>query len=499
VVPWLVAALAAAGCSGKGKGGSGSGPARDAGSARDAGAGRPVAADELWAGRLAGPGGQMLELAVTLTAIGDGHRGVVSVPAQKLADLELRDVVRQGADLSFTIAPPGVPEAAWGRVGAKVAADGKTATGTMTVGGTALPIELVRVATADELPRGWKRPQTPQPPFPYQVRDVVYDRPGEGCQLAGTLTAPAGEGRHAAALLISGSGAQDRDETLFDHKPFLVLADALTRRGLVVLRVDDRGVGKTTCGTAAATVEGHADDAAAGVAFLAAQPEVDPARIGLIGHSEGGLIAPLLAARGQPPIAFVITLAGPGISGGELIPLQLRAVLEQQRLEAKAVEALVAEQVKLMAAIQADADAAALEKLLVAAEAVAVELVPGATVVPEEQRAAKTAADLAGLTSPWFRSFVKLDPRTVWPRVKCPALALFGGKDFQVPAAINLREVVRAAAGHPDLTTRTLAGLNHLFQSAGSGMLDEYARIEETMSPAALTLIGEWLTSRNFR
>ncbi len=489
---WILAGLLAiSGCQ-RGKTTESKPPAGD-----DAGA-KPVApaGTEYWSGKLSGPNGVAVELAVTLVREDEGYRGTVAIPAQGLEDLALKDLVREGDKLSFTIAPPGVPEPAWGLVSVTVAADGKSAEGTMTVSATPLPIAFERVATADELPRRWSRPQTPKPPFPYQARDVEYQNPLEHCTLAGTMTYPSGTGRHPAVVLISGSGAQDRDETIFGHKPFLVLADYLTRRGLVVLRVDDRGVGKTTCDPKTATVQVHGTDVEAGVGFLAKQPEVDPTRIGLLGHSEGGMIAPLVAARWtQPPIAFVIALAGLGVSGGELIPLQARPILEAQGVSAKGIEALVAEQDKIMSAIQHDADDDTVVKLVRASLDVAAEYIPAAAAITKEQRDAQVAAQAASLTSPWFRSFVKFDPRKVWPEVKCPVLALFGTKDTQVPADANLHALSEAVAkgGNRDVEIEKLEGLNHLFQAAKTGLIEEYAKIDETIDPAALTAIDKWL------
>ena len=251
---------------------------------------------ETWAGAidLSAAGAGALEFSVTFVP-GDSPTAKISIPAQGVMGLDLTDVVYSDTRLEFTlaVAPPGVFTAD---------RDGARATGTLSQGGGSFPIELEHQAEADSGP---VRPQHPEPPFPYEVRDVTYETPGEGNTLAGTLTVPAGDGPHPAALLITGSGSQDRDETIFGHKPFWVIADYLSRRGIAVLRVDDRGVGGSNGVRPDLTSADFAEDVRAGVAWLRAQPEIDGSRVGLIGHSEGGLIAPMVAAE-DPELAFIV-------------------------------------------------------------------------------------------------------------------------------------------------------------------------------------------------
>jgi uncharacterized protein len=337
------------------------------------------------------------------------------------------------------------------------------------------------------------RPQTPKAPFPYEEREVLYDNPADGSKIGGSLTLPPGPGPHPAVLLITGSGAQDRDETIFGHKPFLLIADRLTRQGIAVLRVDDRGIGKTTGSTESATIETHATDAEAGVAFLAAQKEIDKARIGLVGHSEGGIIAAVVASRSKA-VAFVVSLAGTGLPGSQINPLQIAAILRAEgSVPPEGIAAIVEEQKKLMKLVADGADQATLMKALEHAVQVAQKWAPDDE---KAQIAVSVAAGLTALGSPWFRSFVKLDPAPYWRKVTVPVLAMIGDKDTQVPADENFAAMKAALAQNRDASFEKLAGLNHLFQPAKTGLMAEYSKIETTFDEAALDLLGKWLRKR---
>jgi pimeloyl-ACP methyl ester carboxylesterase len=336
-----------------------------------------------------------------------------------------------------------------------------------------------------------ERPQTPKPPFPYVAKEVVYPNAAGGIEIGGTLTLPEGPGPHPAVLLITGSGSQDRDETLFGHKPFLVIADHLTRKGIAVLRVDDRGIGKTTGDPLTATVEDHITDAEAGVAFLKSQPEIDPERIGLIGHSEGGVIAPVVAAKSSD-VAFVVSLAGPAVSGAELNPMQVRALLEAGNSPKAIVDEIVAGQENLMKLLVAGASEQELQDAVKALAKVAVKLTPG--VDPNDVEAQKASArEFVALLSPWFRSWAKLDPAPHLAKLQVPILIMIGERDLQVPPGPNLEKAKAACAKNPKLRAEQLPGLNHLFQTAKIGTMDEYVTISETFAPAALDLMTQWL------
>ncbi|HEX6911007.1 MAG TPA: alpha/beta fold hydrolase [Longimicrobium sp.] len=368
-----------------------------------------------------------------------------------------------------------------------------TLRGEWTQGAGTLPMTMVRGAETGMVLR---RPQEPRPPYPYRAEEVTVESV-PGVRLAGTLTLPAGDGPHPAVLLVSGSGPQDRDETLMGHKPFLVLADHLTRNGIAVLRLDDRGVGRSTGSFAAGTSDDFAQDAAAAVRWLRARPEVADDRVGIVGHSEGGLIAPMVASRSSD-VAFVVLLAGPGIPSPELMVMQ-GALISRAGGDTEAeVRRTSALQREMFAAIRETADSTALHARL---REIAARF--QATLTPEERARpgfsdATMAAALNALVSPWYRWFIRYDPAPALRATRVPVLALNGALDLQVPADENLAAIERTlrAGGNRDVTVEKLPGLNHLFQAATTGSPREYGEIEETMSPAVLQRVTAWILER---
>jgi uncharacterized protein len=370
-------------------------------------------------------------------------------------------------------------------------------------GGLTFPLLLRR---SDPQAAALRRPQNPQPPLPYRVEEVTFRNEMAGITLAGTLTLPPAGGPFPAVALISGSGPQDRDETLLGHKPFLVLADHLTRAGIAVLRYDDRGVGQSGGDFSAATSLDFAGDAAAAATYLMRRPEVHASRVGLIGHSEGGLIAPLVAtgAHGaaQSDVAFLVLLAGPALRGDSILRLQMAAITaaagrtpDQQRdalaLQARMIEVLRTEPDATTRRTRLRAELGAAIAALSAEERVAQGIPPG-------QEAAWIDAQSQQLATDWFRTFVSLDPEPVLHQVRVPTLALFGALDLQVPPREN-DPAMRAAldvAPTRDFTVTTLPGLNHLFQTAATGTPAEYGSIEETVAPAALSAVSSWILAR---
>jgi len=376
----------------------------------------------------------------------------------------------------------------------KLSSDGNTLTGTWTQGGGSLPLTLKRQDKAPEI----RRPQTPKAPFPYRAEEVEYVNRTANLRLGGTLTLPKGKGPFPAALLITGSGAQDRDETLFNHKPFAVIADYLTRRGIAVLRVDDRGVNKSTGDFTKATSRDFAGDVRAGIAYLQSRREINKNKIGLIGHSEGGLIAPMVAAQAPKDVAFIVLLAGPGVPGDQIL-------LAQGALTARAAgapEATIARaqagQKTAFGVLRAEPDPAKAEAKLIALNKQALADLPEATrkAIGNPDAYARTATKM--LLSPWFRFFLTYDPAPTLKKVRCPVLALNGGKDLQVPPGQNLPALARAlkAGGNKNVTLRELPGLNHLFQPTKTGSPSEYAKIEQTFAPEALRILGDWVVKR---
>jgi pimeloyl-ACP methyl ester carboxylesterase len=357
-------------------------------------------------------------------------------------------------------------------------------------GGLDVPLLLKKTDKVE----GPNRPQEPKKPYPYIEEEVCYQNAAAaGVTLAGTLTLPSGQGPFPAVLLISGSGQQDRDETVMGHKPFWVLADYLTRRGIAVLRVDDRGAGGSKGDAKSATSRDFAGDALAGVAYLKGRKEIATNRIGLIGHSEGGLIAPMVAVDNPKDVAFIVLMAGPGLTGEEIILRQGRLINKANGASDAAIACDNALQEKIFRILREEKDAAKAEAGLRQAMAEAV-----AGMSAEEQKNFPPAAQEASLKmvmSPWFRFFLSYDPRPILRRVACPVLAINGEKDLQVPSEENLKAIAGAlqAGGNKDATVKQLAGLNHLFQTAGSGSPAEYSKIEETIAPVALQLIGDWI------
>lgn len=327
------------------------------------------------------------------------------------------------------------------------------------------------------------RPQEPRPPFPYESRPVAFDGGAPGVRLAGTLTVPPGRGPFAAVVLITGSGPQDRDETLLGHKPFLVLADALTRRGIAVLRYDDRGTAQSTGLFRTALERDFAADAAAALDWLRRQPRISPGRVGLVGHSEGGLIAPQVAAE-REEAAFVVLLAGPGAPGVEVMKVQRRAALKAAGLPQAAIEA--------SAAVGDAVDAAALAAPTTEAARTEARKVLVASGLP----APVIDAQLGVYASPWYRDFLAYDPRPALRALRVPVLAVNGSVDVQVVASQNLPAIREALAANPRATVLELPGLNHLFQTSATGEVAEYGRLEETMSPKALSVIVDWIAQR---
>jgi pimeloyl-ACP methyl ester carboxylesterase len=365
-----------------------------------------------------------------------------------------------------------------------------TLRGQWTQGPGTLPLTMVRGADAEMVVR---RPQLPRPPFPYREEQVAVPSV-PGVRLAGTLTLPEGEGPYPAVLLVTGSGPQDRDETLLGHKPFLVIADYLTRRGIAVLRLDDRGVGGSTGSFAAATSDDFARDAAAAVRWLRARPDVADDRVGIVGHSEGGLIAPLVASR-TPEVAFVVLLAGPGTPSAELLVAQGALISRAGGDGEPQIERTSALQRELFAAIAATADSVALRgQLQEITRRFQASLTPEERARPDASDATFAAA-VNTLISPWYRWFLRYDPAPALRATRVPVLALNGALDMQVPADENLAGIQRAlaAGGNRDVTVEKLPGLNHLFQTARTGAPSEYAEIEETFSPDALRRIGDWI------
>lgn len=370
-----------------------------------------------------------------------------------------------------------------------------TIKGIFNQGGMKFPLNLTQTDISNTKRN---RPQEPRPPFPYRSEEIVFLNKADGNSLAGTLTMPYPKGKSPVVVLISGSGAQNRDEELFHHKPFAVIADHLTRNGIGVLRYDNRGTGLSTGDFASASTLDLSRDAEAAVTYLLTRSDVDSRKIGLIGHSEGGIIAPMVAARNQN-VAFIILLAGIGIAGDQLLLKQtddiakLSGVPENIRQSTLRVNELLYKIIKTANSdekLRADATAL-LEKSLD-------EYIAYAQSLTNEQRKDLIERIISEMTSPWIRYFISYDPAPTLGKVKCPVFALNGELDSQVSAKVNLLAIRTAleSSGNKQIITIELPGLNHMFQECQTGAPSEYAQIEQTFSPIALEAITKCIIAK---
>jgi hypothetical protein len=423
--------------------------------------------------------GQNLITRVDLTADGEAVKGTVDFPQQKALGLPLQMVSQQGKKVHFEVLPAPRTAVFDGEL-----VDPDHIQGAFSQAGVTGDFSLIR-----------KQVAAPEA-VPYREEEVKFTN--RGATLAGTLTLPQGEGPHPAVVLISGSGPQNRDEEVLGFKIFRAIADHLTRQGITVLRYDDRGVGGSSAGTTSDTSETFAGDVAAAVQYLKGRPEVNPKEIGLLGHSEGGIIAPMVAVS-SPDVAYVILMSGPGVPGS-------RIIVEQARLISEASGTSTAD-LKEQAALQKRSIDAALTGQ--GWDEVKADLIAyfkkAAAAMPESQRkalgdvdawAAKSVeAQIALMQSPWMQFFLAHDPATVLEKVQVPVLALFGGLDLQVPAEENRAAIEKALerGGNKDVTIKVFPDANHLYQAAKTGSPAEYAMLKPEFTPGFLDTISEWI------
>ncbi|HKV51044.1 MAG TPA: alpha/beta hydrolase [Gemmatimonadaceae bacterium] len=393
-------------------------------------------------------------------------------------------VAVRGDTFSFAIAPEHIAYS-----GVLTGTSGDTVRGTFTQNGQSIPLTLGRSAAAS---MASARPQDPKPPFPYGTQDVTIPS-DSGVSLAGTVVMPPGKGPFPAVVFVTGSGPQDRDEALMGHRPFLVIADYLARHGIASLRYDDRGFAKSTGNFGNSTSADFADDAEAALHFLQHVPGIARDRVGILGHSEGALIGPMVGARSHD-VAFLVLMAGPGMPGDSLSLLQLRR-LTGTSVPAAQLDLMVANNARLYTAVTGARDSVdAVARVMAAKQAML------ASMSDDQRPAAEARLDKAIpiLIAPWMRYFLRYDSRTALRKIHVPVLALDGSLDQQVPARENLSGIDAAlkAAGNPDYKIIELPNLNHLFQTATTGAPSEYATIDETIAPQALDLIASWINQR---
>jgi pimeloyl-ACP methyl ester carboxylesterase len=360
---------------------------------------------------------------------------------------------------------------------------------------------IINLSIVDATPPNRHRPQEPEPPYPYEEQEVFFMNEKDQVRLAGSLTLPRSDGPFPAVILITGSGPQDRNDSVFGHKPFLVLADHLTRLGIAVLRVDDRGVGESTGNFSEATSQDFAADVLAAIAYLRTRSEIAHDRVGLLGHSEGGLIAPMVAAQSRD-VAFVVMMAGPGLKGDQIVVGAGGADYKGGWMSDEVVAEIRAAQERIFAIIKHEKDPVVLETRIRKEAGVFCDVAARIRAeAPEskKQTAETVAAAIESQTqlflSPWFRFYMMYDPGTALMKVKCPVLAVNGERDIEVPAKENLEAIRQALdlGGNKDYRLLTLPNLNHLFQTAETGAISEYEQIEETLSVSALDTVSNWI------
>ncbi|MBL0267748.1 MAG: alpha/beta fold hydrolase [Chitinophagaceae bacterium] len=375
-----------------------------------------------------------------------------------------------------------------------------TIEGTFTQGAD-LPLTLKKTSKTDQpkTPEALKRPQQPLPPFPYQSEDLIYANADSSLRFGATITIPEGKGPFPAVVLISGSGPQNRNEELMGHQPFAVLADYLTRRGFIVLRADDRGVAKSTGVFDKATSRDFADDVNTHINYLLQRKEVNKKQIGLIGHSEGGMIAPMVAAE-RKDIAYIVLMAGPGVPCMDLLVEQNIAIYQSYGIPENAAAALRPVFKKIATAATQSPDmktgftqaSAAAEEWAAQTDTATLRLLE---MTQKKDRDKYIRELILTMSNPWFRYFLSFDPAPYLQQLKCAVLAINGGKDIQVLPKQNLPGIETALkkSKSKNYLVKELPGLNHLFQTCKECTIEEYRAIEETIAPIALETMGDWL------
>ncbi|OGD16942.1 hypothetical protein A2V47_05680 [Candidatus Atribacteria bacterium RBG_19FT_COMBO_35_14] len=443
-----------------------------------------ISIEGIWEGKLKVPGVE-LRIVCKISKNPDGSlTATLDSPDQGVTGIAVEKVMVKDNTLYLEINSVG------GIFEGKISSDFLTIEGHWKQSGQTLPLTVKRVDKAVEM----LRPQEPKKPYPYIEEEVVYENKEAEITLTGTLTLPSEQDSFPAVLLITGSGPQDRNEAIAGHRPFLVLADYLTRQGIAVLRVDDRGVGESTGDFSQATSGDFASDVLAGIEYLKARKEINPKKIGLIGHSEGGIIAPMVAAKSSD-VAFIVLMAGTGLTGEEILYLQGALISRAMGVSEEDIIKNRQFNEKIFSLIKEGKDEKTIEEKL---RQMFMEDWEKMSDEKKEQIGDPEVflkVQLQSLLSPWLKFFLTYDPKPTLSKVKCPVLAINGEKDLQVPPKENLSAIKDAlvAGGNKNFTIKELPGLNHLFQTAQIGVPAEYAKIEETISPIALKIIGDWI------
>ncbi len=436
-----------------------------------------------WHGLLVFPGGQ-LRVDLNIVKTEAGYTATMDSPDQGAKDVPVTTINFASNTLTFAI-----PQ---GKLSYKGELLDNAFKGVFSQNGNDMPLTLSRETIQVKKK---VRPQEPVKPYPYYEEQVAFKNEKAGITLAGTLTLPKKEGsNYPAVILITGSGPQNRDEELLGHKPFLVLSDYLTRNGIAVLRYDDRGTAASKGNFETATTQDFTTDAEAAFNYLLTRKELNKNKIGLAGHSEGGLIAPAVAAN-NPKVAFIVLMAGTGIPGDELMLLQNFLINKAEGMPEEELNKMGVILKNGYEVMKQEKDNAAMKVKLSAVFNEQLRPLFISKGIPAGQVTELIAAQVEGLTSPWFTYFIRYNPAPALEKVKCPILAINGSTDLQVPSRANLDGIKRATdkSGNKKVTVKELPGLNHLFQKSATGSPSEYEELEETFSPVAMAEILGWI------
>jgi len=428
--------------------------------------------------------GAQLKLVLNLSKNGSGYAATLDSPDQGAKGIPVNSVEFSNSVLKIQLS--GINAEYQGTLEA-----GNNFKGTFRQNGMSFPLDLGR-----EVLEGTKalRPQEPAKPYSYYTEEVKFENKKDKVTLAGTLSLPSKEGNYPVAILISGSGPQNRDEEIMSHKPFLVIADHLTKNGIAVLRYDDRGTAQSTGDFNAATSREFATDVEAAISYLKTRKEVNVKKIGLIGHSEGGLIAPMVAADSKD-VAFIVLLAGPGIPGDQIMIKQNRLIGKAGGIPDQALDKSEQMNRKVYAVLKQKLDLAETKKQIKVLLEEDHNNAPAEQRLSDRDKEAVISRMVNSIVSPWTHFFLTYDPAPALEKVKCPVLALNGENDLQVPPKENLEAIKIALekGGNENFTTKELPNLNHLFQESKTGSPNDYGKIEQTFSPSALSEVTTWI------
>jgi len=430
--------------------------------------------------------GMQLRLVFNVTKSNDGYSSTMDSPDQGAKGIPVTNTIFENSKIKFEI------------TNSRIEYSGELSenkiVGVFKQGGQEFPMNLSKEGIEKEKP---VRPQEPIKPYSYYSEDIIFENKKAGISLAGTLTLPNKNGVFPVVILITGSGPQNRNQELFGHKPFLVISDYLTKNGIAVLRYDDRGVGDSKGDFKTATTTDFSTDVESAITYLQKRNEINKNKIGLIGHSEGGIIAPMVASKSKD-VAFIVLLAGTGIQGNKLL-------LKQQELIAKAngvsdtdIKKSIRKNTKLFEMVVESNDTSTLKESLKNTinkmlKNDTITKIPNGISIEEF-----VDLQVNQITSPWMLYFLKYNPATALEKVKCPILAVNGEKDLQVSSNENLTAIKSAlkTGRNENVTIIEFPKLNHLFQECETGLPSEYSTIEQTFSPSALTEISNWILNQ---